>query len=91
MIATGLALGVSFPLCAQPLGEAGPLLELPFGAVWLVTCALVVAHLHRAAARSHIALVQFGAPVAVAFVYAALTGYGGIMIGLWVASHAFSH
>jgi hypothetical protein len=91
VIAVGFALAVAFPICAQPLGEAGALLEIPFGAVWLLTCALVVAHLHRAVMQSNSTLLQFGAPVTVGFVYAALSGYGGIMVGVWIATNAVLH
>ena len=90
VIASGFAICVLFPICAQPLGEAGPALELPFGAMWLVTCALVLAHLHRAVAQSHSALVQFSLPVATAFVYAGLSIVGGGMIGFWLAMHGLS-
>jgi hypothetical protein len=91
VVGAGFGLCLLFPICAQPLGEAGLLLELPFGAIWLLTCALVTAHVHRATAMSHSAVLQFGAPIAIAALYAGLSMFAGGSIGFWIASHVLLH
>jgi hypothetical protein len=91
VVVAGFTVCALFPICAQPLGEAGVLLELPFAALWLLTCALVLAHIHRVAAQSQNSLLQFGAPVAIALAYAGLTIYAGGAIGFWLLAHTFPH
>lgn len=91
VVAAGFTVCALFPICAQPLGEAGVLLEVPFAARWLLTCALVLTRIHRVVAQSQNSLLQFGTPVAIALAYAGLSIYAGGAIGFWLVAHAFSH
>ena len=87
VIVIGFAVCLLFPICAQPLGEAGGLIEPPFAGAWLTTCALVLAYAHRSFARSSNTLIQFGGPISVGVLYAGLTIGAGGAAGFWLAAH----
>ena len=85
VVVIGFVICVLFPICAKPLGEGGVLLEVPFFALWLTTCGLVVAHVHRVVAHFSNALLQFGTPIAGGILYATLTIGAGGAVGFWIA------
>ena len=87
VILIGFSACLLVAICVKPLGEAGFIAELPLLVVWLITCALVVAHGHRAFAQSGNALIQFGGPVAVGVLYASFTISAGVAAGFWLATN----
>ena len=87
VVIAGFVICLLFPVCAQPLGEAGGLIAWPFLGMWLTTCALVMAHAHRAISHSLNPLIQFGGPIAAGVLYAIVTVWAGGAAGFWLVAH----